>query len=746
MVMQGWMVREILFVCLSLCAAAGAQQEVRVLYVDDDATGVGDGSSWHDAYRFLQDALAGAAAGPKPVEIRVAQGVYRPDRGVGITPGDRGASFRLISGVTLLGGYAGVRAGRWGSSDDRDIEVYETVLSADLKANDNPNSMVGMDNSCRVVLADGTDESAVLDGFTITGAGAPGVECGNVPGDRFAMTIQAGGALVRRCRFTRNSTVALYLRRSTTTILEDCEFAGDQMGCTESSCTLVACRFVGSGLTVDARSNASVTDCTFAGSLPDAIPGTGTLSCYHGSTVVLTGCTVKDSENRGMQIIDCNVVLVGCTFEGNRGGGVRSSGSDLTLLDCRFIRNQGTALDSGMGRRDLRLTGCSFVGNRGDYAGAINSANLVLHDCEFLGNSASLGAGAVQDQGNCFEATGCLFAGNSTLRTSWPGAISSYTTITRLSNCTFADNRGQPATIDRWNGRPSSPVEVTQCIFRDGPAALNWHESSGSGISIAYSDIEGGYPGEGNIDVEPRFVKPGYWADPNDPNVVLGPQDPCAVWVPGDYHLQSQAGHWDRASRTWVYDEATSPCIDAGAPSASVGLEPFPNGGIVNLGAYGGAAEASRSYFGGPVCETQMPGDINGDCRVDEADEAILAARGPTPEPTPENVPPSLTLASPNAGETFTYPTPVVFRPTVTDPDGYVLDVEYSVEYRTTGSGSFSYSAHGTPRYDWERTWEWWRATGVPFNGTCTIRVRALDDCGQATSLPEIQITLVATD
>jgi hypothetical protein len=586
--MQGRMVRGVFFVCVCLCAAAGAQLEARVLYVDDDATGVGDGSSWQDAYRFLQDALADAAAGPKPGEIRVAQGVYRPDRGFNVTPDDKGACFRLISGVTLLGGYAGVRAGRWGSSDDRDIDVYETVLSGDLKGNDNPDSTGKGDNSCRVVLADATDESAVLDGFTITGGGASGVECGNVPGDRFAMTIQAGGVLVRHCRFTGNSTAGLYLRRGATATLEECEFEEDGVGSTESSLTLMACRFAHGRLVVDQRSNASVIDCIFADSLADAIPGTGTLSCYHGSTVVLTGCTVKDSVNQGMQISDCNAVLVGCIFENDRGGGIHAFESELTLLDCRFIRNCGTALDSG--GRGLRLTGCSFLANRGDYAGAVYGANLVLHDCEFQGNSASLGAGAILVQGNSFEATGCLFAGNSTLRTSWPGAISSYTTITRLSNCTFAGNRGQAATIDRWNGTPSSPVEVTQCILRDGPAALNWHESSGSGISITYSDIEGGYPGEGNIDVDPCFVKPGYWADPNDPNVVLGPQDPCAVWVAGDYHLQSQAGHWDRAGRTWMYDEATSPCIDAGAPRASVGLEPFPNGGIVNprrLGPHG---------------------------------------------------------------------------------------------------------------------------------------------------------------
>ena len=54
-----------------------------------------------------------------------------------------------------------------------------------------------------------------------------------------------------------------------------------------------------------------------------------------------------------------------------------------------------------------------------------------------------------------------------------------------------------------------------------------------------------------------------------------------------------------------------------------IGPEPFPNGGIVNMGAYGGTAEASKSYFGKPPCEIIVAGDINGDCIVDFRDAAI---------------------------------------------------------------------------------------------------------------------------
>jgi hypothetical protein len=111
----------------------------------------------------------------------------------------------------------------------------------------------------------------------------------------------------------------------------------------------------------------------------------------------------------------------------------------------------------------------------------------------------------------------------------------------------------------------------------------------------------------------------------DDPNQNSEPDDPNAIWIDGDYHLKSQAGRWERDGRSWVKDDVTSLCIDAGDVGAPVGREPFPNGGVVNMGAYGGTAEASKSYFGEPVCDTIVAGDINGDCKVDFADFEIFA-------------------------------------------------------------------------------------------------------------------------
>jgi len=122
--------------------------------------------------------------------------------------------------------------------------------------------------------------------------------------------------------------------------------------------------------------------------------------------------------------------------------------------------------------------------------------------------------------------------------------------------------------------------------------------------------------GVGNISGDPLFAEAGYW-DPNGtPN---NPKDD--FWVDGDYHLQSKAGRWDPVVRQWVMDKVTSPCLDAGNDSSEWKNEPWPNGRRIDMGAYGGTAEASLS-----PSNVGSPADLTGDGRVDFRDLSIFTA------------------------------------------------------------------------------------------------------------------------
>ncbi len=81
-------------------------------------------------------------------------------------------------------------------------------------------------------------------------------------------------------------------------------------------------------------------------------------------------------------------------------------------------------------------------------------------------------------------------------------------------------------------------------------------------------------PGEGNFHADPLF----------------------ADVANGDFHLRSAGGRW--TADGWVIDGVTSPAIDAGDPAADYSEEGEPNGGRVNLGAYGNTAQASRTPDG----------------------------------------------------------------------------------------------------------------------------------------------------
>jgi hypothetical protein len=146
---------------------------------------------------------------------------------------------------------------------------------------------------------------------------------------------------------------------------------------------------------------------------------------------------------------------------------------------------------------------------------------------------------------------------------------------------------------------------VDNCIFWNTPLVFaGIKETTDLTERYSFLPTQWHYLGTGNLDVDPLF------ADPNNK----------------DYHLKSQAGRWDSKNQNWINDAVTSPCIDAGDPNSPIGLEPFPNGGRINMGAYGGTAQASKSYFGSPPCETIVAGDINGDCKVDLQDFVLMAS------------------------------------------------------------------------------------------------------------------------
>ena len=134
-----------------------------IIYVDQNASGLNNGSSWTNAFTDLQSALATATPG---YEIWVAAGTYKPTTGT-----DRSASFSLKNDVAIFGGFLGHEA----LQSDRNPQLNLTILSGDIGV---PGDRT--DNSIHVVQAWNLNSTAILDGFTIYGGNANGLMTDNV--------------------------------------------------------------------------------------------------------------------------------------------------------------------------------------------------------------------------------------------------------------------------------------------------------------------------------------------------------------------------------------------------------------------------------------------------------------------------------------------------------------------------------------------------------------------------------------
>jgi hypothetical protein len=442
--------------CVPFVLALVANCFADVIYVDDDAPPGGNGSSWPTAFRCVQDALAAALPG---AEIRVAQGTYRPDQsetGV-VTPGDRQASFQLPAGVAVYGGYRGCPGGDCNAADpnDRDVDLYATILSGDLLGNDGADFANDAENAYHVVTIVGEGNTAVLDGFSITGGNADasgvdtrggGVYCG--PGS--AATISA-------CQIERNVAAG-----------------GGGLCCDGSQSVVAHCGILvnhggsGGGVFCLADSSPLLTDCSIA--LNVAEEGAG-LFCAD-SQPTLDHCAI--SGNRagyaaGLLLLGGQPTLADCAITTNvaqtEGGGLYALDSAPLLTDCAISWN--TAGQSGAGVNCsgtlLGLVRCTLQGNWACYADSPYSiaygdggglycsfATISAQECNFSGNAAEQGGAILSSYGTVLNLTDCTVSGN--MAVDWGGGLLCWGGPDSALTCTRGRFTGNHTGEEGWGG------------------------------------------------------------------------------------------------------------------------------------------------------------------------------------------------------------------------------------------------------------------------------------------------------
>ena len=303
----------------------------------------------------------------------------------------------------------------------------------------------------------------------------------------------------------------------------------------------------------------------------------GGIGCV-GSTAVITNCTVDDcwsghlglAESGGLGagiglIEGCNVKITDCTITNNMGYW-NAAGGGVYCIDSSAEIKGGTICGNSA-YAGFRIQG--GITGAGVYCGALS--NMTLEDCVIAKNYGMNGAGMYNQHSsptvtnckfirnwliisgyNCHgggiynyqsspTVTNCTFSGNFATTIdpsngySYGGGMYNYGSSPTLVNCTFSENKADEGNaLACYSDQQENPsnLQLANCILWDGGDEI-WNYD-GSAIAVTYSNVEGSWPGEGNIDSDPMFV------DANGADDIIGTEDDNVRLMEG------------------------SPCIDAG--------------------------------------------------------------------------------------------------------------------------------------------------------------------------------------
>lgn len=269
---------------------------------------------------------------------------------------------------------------------------------------------------------------------------------------------------------------------------------------------------------------------------------------FKGLTFKGKPITLRSENGPSKAIIDCAGESRGFDFS--------SQESRDSVLDGFTITRGGPPPDFGfigMGIVCSRnsspvIRNCIIRGCDGAVSGAglgvLDGGTPLVVNCAIVGNSCSQDGGGVYVGRADPVLVNCLIAGNKSGYSGGGIVVYDFSHVS-LVNCTIVDNSSRLANglfcgvvfyDPPGEDAPFGSVTAENCIIRNGPDQIVKYFSD-MVVNIHGSNVEGGYPGTGNSDLDPLFARSGRWTD--------------GRWIDGDYRLT-----------------AGSPCIDAGANAA----------------------------------------------------------------------------------------------------------------------------------------------------------------------------------
>ena len=244
--------------------------------------------------------------------------------------------------------------------------------------------------------------------------------------------------------------------------------------------------------------------------------GEGANSVVRGFTIqngYAYGDTWPDDCGGAILCENASPTIVGNTICGNSagyGGGIYCRGSSAWIVGNTITGNAAANHGGGIRCGDESsaiVVRNRITGNAAERGGGIScwqSTATIMRNA-IIGNVASLYGGGIRCWASAPAIDGNVIAGN-TASTDGGGISCSWYSFPAIGNNTFTGNRADEGggLTGAWH---CSATVMNSILW--GDSAVTASEillDSMSSISITYSDVQGGWPGEGNIDADPEFV------------------------------------------------------------------------------------------------------------------------------------------------------------------------------------------------------------------------------------------------
>jgi hypothetical protein len=214
---------------------------------------------------------------------------------------------------------------------------------------------------------------------------------------------------------------------------------------------------------------------------------------------ILSGLTITNgyAENGGgIHCYNSNPTISKCVLMYNKagycGGGIHCYYSKPFITKCIITENKAV-IGGGLAFCEGVISECVISNNQAMEGGGLTGCGGKISDCVINDNVANAWAGGFQHCDG--QIVNCIVSGNI------GGGF--FACNGEIRNCTVVGNTPD-GFFACWQG------PITNCIIHDNHRSEVGHYQ----IAISYSNIKGGWPGLGNIEVDPCFIRPGYW-DPN---------------------------------------------------------------------------------------------------------------------------------------------------------------------------------------------------------------------------------------